>query len=60
MRGVRYVIDESGEQTAVLIDLLEHRELWDDFHDTWLAQERESEPRETLEVVREKLGLTGE
>ena len=60
MRGIRYVVDESGEQTAVLIDLGEHRELWEDFHDTWLAQQRESEPRESLDTVREKLGLRGE
>ena len=60
MRGIRYVVDESGEQTAVLIDLGEHRGLWEDFHDTWLAQQRESEPRESLDTVREKLGLRGE
>lgn len=40
--------------------LAEHRELWEDFHDTWLAQQRESEPRESLEVVREKLELRSE
>lgn len=59
MSGVRYVVDESGERTAVLIDLREHGDLWEDFHDTWLAQQRESEPRESLESVREKLGLGG-
>jgi hypothetical protein len=57
MRGFKFVVDEKGEKKAVVIDLDQHGDLWEDFYDTWLASEREQEPRESLEVVREKLGL---
>ena len=57
MRGLKFVVDDDGGKRAVLIDLDEHGELWEDFYDTWLASECEQEPRESLEVVRGKLGL---
>jgi hypothetical protein len=57
MRGFKFVVDDNGEKKAVVIDLDEHGELWEDFYDTCLASEREEEPRESLEVVRDKLGL---
>ena len=53
MKGVKFVIDENGEQSAVLIDLKENAELWEDFYDAYVAREREGEPRESLEEVRQ-------
>ena len=55
MRGVQFVVDENGEKKAVLIDLRQHKQLWEDFYDTMLAREREAEPRESLEEVRQQL-----
>jgi len=55
MRGVQFVVDENGEKKAVLIDLRQHKQLWEDFYDTMLAREREAEPRESLEDVRQQL-----
>ena len=60
MKGVQYVVDDNGERKAVVIDLDQHGELWEDFYDTWLAAERANEPREDLQSVRDKLGLSGE
>jgi hypothetical protein len=57
MKGVQYVVDDNGERRAVVIDLHEHAELWEDFYDTWLASERANEPREDLQMVKDKLGL---
>ncbi len=37
IKGVQYVVDDRGEPTAVLIDLKEQRELWEDFYDRALA-----------------------
>ena len=54
MKGVEFVIDESGEKKAVLIDLKKHGKVWEDLYDTLLAKERESEPRESLKVVKKK------
>jgi hypothetical protein len=59
MRGIDFVVDEAGERKAVLIDLAEYGELWEDFYDAVLAKQREREPRETLAEVKEKLGLSG-
>ncbi len=58
MRGIDFVVDETGERKAVLIDLAEHGELWEDFYDALVAREREDEPRETLGEVKEKLGAS--
>lgn len=55
MKGVEFVIDEVGQKKAVLIDLKQHKEVWEDFYDTLRVKERESEPRETLEEVKKKV-----
>ena len=55
MKGVQFVVDDHGEKKAVLIDLQEHKELWEDFFDAALAAERVAEPRESLEEVKGKL-----
>jgi len=55
MKGVEFIIDESGNKKAVIIDLKRHRELWEDFYDTLLAKERENEPRESIKDVIKKV-----
>ena len=57
--GIRFVVDEHGDKTAVQIDLKEHGELWEDFYDALLAQARADEPRESLEEVRQRLTEQG-
>ena len=59
MKGIQYVVDESGEKTAVLIDLKEHGELWEDLYDALIAEQRRDEPRESLEEVKERLRQVG-
>ena len=55
MKGVQFLVDDSGNKTAVLIDLKKHARLWEDFHDLALARSREKEPRESLESVKRRL-----
>ena len=55
MRGVRYVIDENGQKTAVLIDLKKHGEIWEDFYDHAVAEARKKEPRESITTVRKRI-----
>ncbi len=55
MKGVRFVVDEAGQKTDVIISLKENPELWEDLHDRALARKRESEPRESLESVKRRL-----
>ena len=55
IKGVQYVVDESGEKTAVVIDLRKNGELWEDFYDRALAESRREEPRESFESVKTRL-----
>jgi hypothetical protein len=59
VKGVQFVIDSQGEKTAVVIDLKKHRDLWEDFYDRAVAKERESEPRESLASVKQRLRRQG-
>ncbi|MGJ3245066.1 MAG: hypothetical protein ACFE0I_03210 [Elainellaceae cyanobacterium] len=43
MRGVQFVVDEDGKKTAVLLDLQEWGELWEDFYDILVSQSRAEE-----------------
>ena len=56
MKGVKYVVNDKGDKTAVIIDLKKYGELWEDFQDTVTARLRADEPRETLESVKKRLG----
>ena len=55
VKGVEFVVDDDGQKKAVLIDLKKHGEVWEDLYDILLAKERESEPRESLKVVKKKV-----
>ena len=59
MRGIQFLVDEEGERTAVLIDLKKNAQFWEDFYDVALAKSRVKEPRESLESVRQRIGLRG-
>ena len=53
--GVQFVVDGSGVKTAVVIDLRENSELWEDFYDRALARQRRREPQESLAQVKARL-----
>ena len=59
MKGVQFVVDEQGNKTAVVINLKQYSELWEDFYDSAVAQSRMKEPRETLKSVKKKLVARG-
>lgn len=44
MKGIQFVIGEKGEKTAVLIDLSEWGEIWEDIYDVLVSQARKDEP----------------
>jgi hypothetical protein len=44
MKGVQFLIDDTGEKTAVLIDLEQWGDLWEDFYDVMVSQTRADEP----------------
>ena len=55
MKGVQFVVDENGTKTAVVINLKDNSELWEDFYDRALAEARKNEPRESLASVKKRL-----
>ena len=59
VRGVQFVTDTEGRKVAVLLDLEEWGELWEDIYDNMLADERAHEPSESWEVVKERLRREG-
>ena len=55
MKGVRFIVDEDGQKTDVIINLKANPELWEDIHDRSLARKRATEPRESLASVKRRL-----
>lgn len=55
MKGIEFVLAPDGTKKAVVIDLTENAELWEDFYDAALAEERSKEPRESVAEVRRHL-----
>ncbi len=59
VKGVQFVTDTDGRKVAVLLDLEEWGELWEDIYDNILAEERANEPTESWEAVKERLRSEG-
>ena len=55
VRGVQFVTDTEGRKVAVLLDLEEWGELWEDIYDNILADERAGEPSRPLEEFEAEL-----
>jgi hypothetical protein len=43
MREIQFLVNEDGEKTAVLLDLQEWGDLWEDFYDILVSRSREAE-----------------
>jgi hypothetical protein len=59
IRGVKFLFDERGEKTAVMIDLRQARGLWEDILDVATAKSREREPSQTWASIRSRLEKAG-
>jgi hypothetical protein len=59
VKGIQYVVDENGNRTAVVIDLAQHGELWEDIYDSYLIERRQDEPTEPFEDVVNRLEAQG-
>jgi hypothetical protein len=53
--GMNYVTDAKNKRLAVIIDLEQHAELWEDFYDALTAQQREAEESLGLDEVKSML-----
>ena len=55
----RFVIDEKGKKTAVILPIRRYRELIEDLYDIELIEKRRGEPRIPWEELKEPLREDG-
>ena len=55
MKGINYLINESGERTAVVIDWQTYSEELEDFLDGLEAETRRDEPTEDFELAVDRI-----
>ena len=55
----RYIIDEKGEKTAVVLPVGEYEELLEDLHDLAIIAERRDEPIIAFEELKKRLNQDG-
>jgi PHD/YefM family antitoxin component YafN of YafNO toxin-antitoxin module len=55
----QYLIDESGQKTAVVLPIEEYKELLEDIHDLAVIAERRDEPTVSLDELKKRLKADG-
>ena len=55
MRGIQFVVDDKGRKNAVLIDLKEWGEVWEDIYDILVSRARRDEPAVPWEELKAEL-----
>lgn len=55
MKGISYITDDKNRKVAAIIDLKKYGELWEDFYDGLVAEERKNEPKVPLNKVIDDL-----
>jgi PHD/YefM family antitoxin component YafN of YafNO toxin-antitoxin module len=56
---VKYIVDEKGDRTAVIVPINEYEELMEDLHDLAVIAERRDEPTISFEELKKKLRADG-
>lgn len=56
MRGVNYIVDDTGKRKAVMIDLGDWGKLWEDFQDVIVSESRKNEPTIPFDSLKADLG----
>ena len=59
IKGVQFVTDTAGHKIAVMLDLAEWGELWEDIYDNMIANQREGEPGIALDEFEAELRAEG-
>jgi len=57
--NIKYIVDEKGRKTAVIIPIKEYRRLMEDLHDLAIVAERRHEPTISLEELKRRLKENG-
>lgn len=56
LKGVRYLVDESGERTAVVIEFEEWGQIWEDLYDVLVSESRKGEEAVPWAELKADLG----
>jgi hypothetical protein len=59
IKGVQFVTDTAGHKVAVMLDLAEWGELWEDIYDNMIANQRAGEPGLPLNEFEDELRAEG-
>jgi hypothetical protein len=52
IKGLQYIVDESGQRVAAVVNLQEWGELWEDFLDVLVSESRKNEPAIAWETLK--------
>jgi len=55
----RFIVDEAGKKTAVILPVEDYEELLEDIHDLAVIAERKDEPTISLEELKKRLKTDG-
>lgn len=55
MKGIQYVTNDEGKRTAVLINLAEWGEIWEDIQDVLVSESRKNENTVSWKKLRAEL-----
>jgi len=55
MKGIQFVVDDLGKKRAVLIDLLELGEFWEDIYDVLVSESRKHESKVDWEKLKAEI-----
>lgn len=59
MKGINYLTNENNKKIAVQIDLEKYGDLWEDFYDSLIAEQRKDEENVPWEDVKKALRKAG-
>ena len=59
MGKAQYLVDESGQKTAVVLPVDEYEELLEDIHDLAAIAERKDEPTSNFDELKKRLESDG-
>ena len=55
VKGLQYIVDESGQRVAAVINLQEWGDLWEDILDVLVSESRKDEPVIEWETLKREL-----
>jgi hypothetical protein len=55
MKGIQYLVDDAGKKTAVVLDLAEWGEVWEDIFDILVSEARRDEPAVSWEALQAEM-----